>query len=328
MKAARIAKITKLVARSAGDILAPYRFGYNPESVSGAKTHGWLYSLNYTRKGMLRHYDMRRDSNGVVMMSHYIDHATGGHYYSPVKIAHYALASWNDHVRGEKDALHDFLVSRDWIVQNAEPLGNAIIWRTPTTNPRYDLAANYVSAIVQGLILSVLARSLVLKDDLNVRSIIEKAVAFFHRPVADGGILAKSPYGVFYEEYPCVPHSHVVNGFMFSLNGLWDAAQSGSDAALERYTTAVPSLSQLIPAWVTSSWSYYDLRYVYDQKKANLATRHYQYLHIDQLRFFATVEKSGLLSSAVVRLQRQMRNPINWFSAYINKYNGLVGKSI
>jgi hypothetical protein len=328
MHRTKLAKIARLGHRAVSDIVAPYRFGFNVESVGAARTPQWLYSLNYTRHGMEQHYGMKRDAKGIVMMSHYVDHDEAGHYYSPVKIAHYALGAWNDHIRGDAGARADFMASRDWLMQNREPVAGAFVWRTPTTNRRYDLPANYTSAIVQGLILSVLARSLVWDDDPEVRAVIEGAAAFFHCRVADGGILADSPYGTFYEEYPCAPPSHVVNGFMFSLNGLWDAAQMGSATALERYTAAVPTLYKLLPAWITQHWSYYDLRYGYDPAKANLATRHYQYLHVDQLKFFAAVDCSDQLALAVTRLEKQMRNPIYWFSAYLNKCRGLIGKSI
>lgn len=321
-------KIIQLFRRTMGDIVTPYRFEFNRESVDAAGTNRWLYSLGYSRVGMLEHYQMKKDPAGIPMMSHYIDHREEGHYYSPVKVAHYALAAWNDHIKGSLDGMADFRRSIDWLLVNAEERGSAVVWPTPTSNPRYDLPTGYVSAIVQGLALSALARSLADRDDQRVRLVMEKAVEFFYRPVSEGGIVADSQFGQIYEEYPCNPPGHVVNGFMFSLNGLWDAAQMGSERALERYRNAVPSLKTLIPFWITKKWSYYDLRFLYLPERVNLATRHYQYLHIDQLNFFSLVERDDVFAVAIRRMEQQMRNPLNWFSAYLNKGRGLIGKTV
>lgn len=307
-----------LFLRCFRDIFKPNRFGFCEASVSKANSGDWLYSLGYKRVGMHENYNIRKDAQGIVMMQHYLDR--GDHYYSPVKIAHYALASWNDSLILNKEAEKDFWKHINWLRTNCTVTKDGVIlWTTPTTNPRYDLQPGYVSAIVQGLVLSALARAYVLSQDPSLLSFMHGVVRLFYVPVEKGGILAECKNGVFYEEYPCIPYSHVVNGFLFAINGLWDARQVGCIAAGELVHAGLTSLKKILPFWIKKDWSYYDLRYLYNYEKRNWSTRHYQYLHADQLTFVFKITKDPVFAISQKTLLKQAENPFAWFKAYLNK---------
>jgi len=214
-------KAVFFVRRAALDLVAPHRFGvpaaYRPQQVSPGSTEPFPYQLDYTTEGMAEYYGMRFDDAGIIMMAHYIDHEDGsGHYYSPVKIAHYALGAWNDFLQTRSSECRSaFRRHTDWIRDHSvkEEIGR--VWRVPSSNPKYELENGYISAISQGLVLSVLARAYIDQANDEVKATGEEALEPLRVPVEHGGLLGNGRWGPCFEEYPCVPYSHVLNGFDF-----------------------------------------------------------------------------------------------------------------
>ena len=117
-----------------------------------------------------------------------------------------------------------------------------------------------------------------------------------------------------------MPYSHVVNGFMFCLIGLWDLHQVGQIAeAKELHDQGVDTLINLIPAWKLPYWSKYDLFDLTSGGRVNLSTRHYHFLHIDQLTLLHRQAGWAVLEETRGLFARQVKR---WSSAvriYANK---------
>lgn len=322
------------IRRTLNDIFAPNRFGVNKNCIY--KGEPYPYSLDYTTKGMVEAYEMIFDKNGIIMMSHYIDHrveqnASTLHYYSPVKIAHFALGAFNDYLKtGNEKTLHQFEKHIEYLVISKEYFGDneeIILWRTPSSNPKYDLAENYVSAIVQGLVISALVRAYTLKKKSEYLDIALGATKLLNIPVEKGGLLADSKWGIAYEEYPCLPYSHVVNGFMFCLAGLKDLHMVSQDKKVgEMFDSGVDTLTNMLDHWILPYWSKYDLLDITKGNSVNLATRHYHYLHIDQLEIMWLMSEDQIFKNYRNKLIRQMNNPLNQTRIYANKFKKLILK--
>ena len=268
---------------------------------------------------MIRHYNLKFDADGVVMWIHYVDHrGDHGHYYSPVKIAHYGLAALNDVVNGQgDDALRDYRLHLRWIMENYSNDLGGVVWRIPSTSPKYELGPNFASSIAQGLALSLLARA----DSDHSRTLAgelsEAALAPLRIRVEDGGLLGNGKWGPCFEEYPCVPYSHVVNGFVFCLNGIYDCYSAfGMAAARELFEIGLNTLRQMTSVWFVPGWARYDLRDLYTGGSPNLATRHYQYLHADQLKGLAIVTDDPFWNRLARRIEFQAINPVGIAYAY------------
>ena len=89
-----------------------------------------------------------------------------------------------------------------------------------------------------------------------------KATDLFHRLAKDGGVRAVflKEY-VWYEEYPTQPSSFVLNGFIFSLLGLYDLAEAARDAnvksdAGQLYADGLRSLKALAMLYDTGTSGY------------------------------------------------------------------------
>jgi len=100
-------------------------------------------------------------------------------------------------------------------------------------------------------------------------------------PMGNGGVRYTDSTGVWFEE--CADEhafpGKVLNGFIFSLFGLYDyAVESESNVAWTSFWEGVETLENNIHRYDTGFWSYYDLLY---HKPSPL---NYHKLHISQLR--------------------------------------------
>lgn len=277
------------------------------------------YVLDYSREGMIERYNMKLDADGVVMWVHYIDHpGNQGYYYSPVKISHYGLAALNDAINGRGyNAVRDYRVHLRWMMEHYSQELGGIVWRTPSSNPKYELETNFVSSITQGLALSLLARAERATERTRGKELSEAALGPLSVRVEDGGLLGEGKWGPCFEEYPCVPYSHVINGFVFCLNGLFDCYSAfGLTRARDLFDVGLRTLREMTKVWFVPGWARYDLRDLYTGEIPNLATRHYQYLHADQMKGLAIITGDQYWNALAGRIEYQAINPIGIAYSY------------
>lgn len=128
---------------------------------------------------------------------------------------------------------------------------------------------------------------------------------------------------VWYEEYPTVPSIFVLNGFIYSLFGLYDLGQVCGSAPLQEQMVAekvkeeedackranvlfeegVRSLEALLALYDSGSGSFYDLRH-YSLAGAvapNVARWDYHSTHINQLLALYSVVRRDVFSSTAHR---------------------------
>jgi hypothetical protein len=102
---------------------------------------------------------------------------------------------------------------------------------------------------------------------------------FFH-PVEDGGV-ATYPRGelVVFEEVPNPrPYSHILNGWIYALWGVYDFARYTQDGDAQRiYLQSLHSLKSMIELYDTGYWSRYDL---FPSHLSNVASPFYHPFHI------------------------------------------------
>lgn len=326
----KLSSFFQLINRAYNDIVNPNRFGVTD---SFLKNPAFPYSLDYTTIGMEEYYDMEFDENGIILMSHYYDHLEKygneeKHYHSPVKIAHYALAAYNDYLKtGDAAFERKFKIHLEYLVNSAEKYKNGIVWKTPTSNPKYGLAPGYISAIVQGLVISALVRGSLHFGIEAYFKLAEDALLILEVPVEEGGLLANAKWGKIYEEYPCIPYSHVVNGHIFCLIGLFDLYHiTESRKAKLLFDDGIDSLKIMIPDWLTDDWASYDLRHLTGDYKRNLATRHYQYLHIDQLDILYKMTSLKWILRTEFDIDNQLKSRTKSIKLYFKKFGYLKSK--
>jgi hypothetical protein len=207
-----------------------------------------------------------------------------------VTVAQLALGAWQ--MRGEDDAwLQVFSDGAAWLAETLEDGGGLpYLFAMPHT---YAINPPWYSAMAQGQAASVFVRAVLsLGDDRYI-----EAAELATRPLTmeNSTIVAHTPEGPVLQEYPTQPPSHVLNGWMFALWGLYDvtilAERAGRIAPAARRafldgTAALVSRIDLYDAGL--GWSRYDL---YPHRLVHVASPFYHLLHVALLN--ATADLTG-----------------------------------
>lgn len=162
-----------------------------------------------------------------------------------------------------------FFDAADWFVRNQDPKTGG--WANPVKRKLSEfseLKQGWYSSMGQGHAISLLARAYYYSngDAKYLRAAIN-GMKPFRVPSRQGGVLAKflGKYD-WYEEYPTTPASFVLNGFIYSLLGLYDlkviGTASASREATQLFDQGMASLKKMLLLYDTGSGSIYDLRHV------------------------------------------------------------------
>ncbi len=227
-------------------------------------------------------------------------------YYNPVTVAQYALTLYGKYLQGE-DVLPDFITAVEKLISMQDDLG---AFRYPFSFEYYLSGEVYepgwVSGMAQGQALSVFARAYSVTNNKRYLEAGNKALQFLITPVSNGGVvytledLAPSlKKYIIYEEYIANPASYTLNGFMFSLLGLYDWAQvsSGEDQKLseKHFKSGIKTLEKILPYYDIGGFSAYDLGHITHRKAKPHVIAKYHAIHIYLLHALYTVTDNETL---------------------------------
>lgn len=146
----------------------------------------------------------------------------------------------------------------DWLIQTQHPDGS---WRYEfdhLASGQVQLEAGWPSALAQGGAIRVLAAEYERTGDPEALEAASAAIDFLNVRVEDGGVRTTLGDDVWFEEYPTDPPSFVLNGFLFLLEGLWDARATVPGAA-DLYEEGRATIERHIGRWDTDGHVAYDL---------------------------------------------------------------------
>jgi hypothetical protein len=122
---------------------------------------------------------------------------------------------------------------------------------------------------------------------------------------------------VWIEEYIVDRPSHILNGFLWAMWGVYDyAGWSGSLEAARLWTTCVGTLQRRLGEFDTGWWSLYEVR---DGDTEMLASRYYHTLHITQLQVMHRLTGIQLFADTALRFQSYLDSPSNRANAFARK---------
>lgn len=237
-----------------------FRFSYPTESVAEAAAGT---SLQYHVYSERLFFDvMELDANGVPIQRGRVF----GKAYNPSYVAWYGLVRLQRALRGQDlDGHAAFERQIEWLAANAvrRPDG-AVVWT-------YDfdwiegpcvLRAPWISAMAQGLAMSALVRAHRITGKAHLLELAGGASRVFATDIEAGGVRTIEQGAVLYEEYPAFPAPRVLDGFLFSLLGLYDLFIESADPAVFRFfAQGVDGLAQTLPFWnFRDKWSWYGAR--------------------------------------------------------------------
>jgi hypothetical protein len=191
-----------------------------------------------------------------------------------------ALGWWERHVAGDRTAAARFLALCEAVAARAEPAGQDLLWPSRVAVTKYRLAAPCLSALPQGQAASVFVRAhLISRKDRYA----ELALAAARPLLSPTGsqLVTWTAAGPILEEAPSAPPSHILNGWISALWGLWDAQLAlGDPRSGSMFEKSISCLQIHLPAYDTGWWTLYSL---FPHAIEDLAKPIYHRFHIAQL---------------------------------------------
>ena len=205
------------------------------------------------------------------------------------------------------DHVSMFLAAAEWFMDFQDSGGG---WKTNVSRVVFKgmkREAGWYSSMGQGQALSLLSRVFKFTGKRKYLRAALKATDVFNIPSNKDGVLAvlfgKYPW---YEEYPTTPPLYVLNGFIYSLFGLYDlskvASKSDSVESQRLFKQGLSSLETLLPLFDNGHGSFYDLRHISVPGRApNRARWQYHRVHLEQLFAIVDITKSVTVNKTLSR---------------------------
>ncbi|HEX9069767.1 MAG TPA: D-glucuronyl C5-epimerase family protein [Ktedonobacterales bacterium] len=181
----------------------------------------------------------------------------------PTKSAQLALAHWNAfHKTGSADHREGFLAQARWLASHEVSLADGVGgWPMPFPHEAYYAPAGYLSALTQGIGLSVLAHAHELTHEDDFLRAAQRIARTFALDALDGGVATPiGDDGVCFEEIAVYPAGHQLAGFIFGLLGLYDyVALTNDEQAGALIRRGLTTLDGLLSEYDTGFWTRRDL---------------------------------------------------------------------
>ena len=201
----------------------------------------------------------------------------------------------------------------DWLVSNQNKFGGwDIKVKRKLSGGELILTEGWHSAMAQGHAISLLTRLYHVTGDIRYLNASKRAIALFDTESFQRGVKAMFfDKFVWYEEYPTVPSIFVLNGFIYSLFGLYDLSQVCDDHLCQKsgylFEEGIRSLEAMLPLFDSGSGSFYDLRHLKIDVAPNIARWDYHSTHINQLLYLYTIVRKDIFHSIAKRWIDYMR---------------------
>lgn len=226
--------------------------------------------------------------------------------YNPIQIVQFGLSEYG-YYKSCGDIKHLKNVEKvvNWLIENQDKESGMWYFKFDYHHKNVSdiLRAPWPSAMLQGQSISLLTRFYNENKDHNLLIICQKALKSFDLRVEEGGVLNDFHGHFIYEEYPTVPASYTLNGFIYSLFGLYDLYKtSNNERAKEKFEIGIKTLKKILPLYDDSKMTYYDLGHYTSPLRKPRQNSKYHIIHIKLLQNLNSILKD------------------EYFDFYINKW--------
>lgn len=247
--------------------------------------------------------NLKYDENGAVYNNY---GGTIGKQYNPAYVAWHGITNLQKWLDTKDD--NSFKVFQNqiaWLKQNFKDWGEkGVVWTYDfdwQEGLKGSFKAPWISAMAQGLAISLLIRASSINNDEECLKIANKAIKVFEVDIKDGGVRHTENGYILYEEYPAYPLAHVLDGFIFALLGLYDLWRAtGENHIKELFDNGIKGLEYKLEFWnYRNKWSWYGSHgYLcpaqYNKLNASLLTALY---HITGISEFDKIAKKWMPES-------------------------------
>lgn len=153
-----------------------------------------------------------------------------------------------------------------------------------------------VSSMAQGEGCSMLLRAWTAFGEERYKNAALKAADYMLVDMAYGGVSCHEGGELYLEEYPQQPRRSVMNGWIFSLFGLYDASLV-DERFREPFIRSTATLRSHLQDYDAGFWTYYDLEH-------RIASPAYHSLHIAQLRVLGELSEDSAFGVQATKYER------------------------
>ncbi len=292
-------------------------FWHEPPEVNPRAAYDALgeYYMPFRRKA---DYAGAFDSQGVPLLNY---RGAIGRQYNPIAVAQYGLGNFNLYQRtGSPLRKARFLAASNWLASNQERNAAGL----PVWNHHFDweyrtpLKAPWYSALAQGQGISLLVRAHKATGHRPYLAAAADAFQAFLVPMEKGGVTFTDASGdTWFEEYVTSPPTHILNGFIWAIWGVFDYYLATSNVtAGELFTQAISTLAKNLKAYDIGFWSLYEQS---GTRMRMLASSFYHALHITQLKILHALTGEEIFQRCAERWERYRRDKRNRVRATLQK---------
>lgn len=238
----------------------------------------------------------RYDSNGIPLVK-----INNKYVYDPVSIAQYGLQYYSYYIKdGNKDNIKYVTAVANWLVSSQDKRTGKWLYNFPfdVGGMNVRLNSGWACAMGQGQAISLLVRAYNLTKNERYIQTAELGLKPLKVNVINGGLTRYFNGHPFYEEYPTNPPSYALNGFMFTLLGLYDLSyiRPGSEAT-KLYNDGMNTLKYMLPYYDSSKnkISIYHLGYITKPPRSIHTSSFYHLVHIIQLKSLDSISPDPTL---------------------------------
>jgi heparosan-N-sulfate-glucuronate 5-epimerase len=197
----------------------------------------------------------------------------------PAALAQLALGWHERMLLGDRRGPTKFTDVCELLVRRAEDLGDQAVWPYEVAVPKYGAKAPWYSGMAQGQAASVFVRAYVRTGSERYETLARRAIEPLLQK--DARFVAVTEAGPVLQEGDTQPPSHILNGWVFALWGLWDICAGLGDPRAEQLLQAtIDCLASKLDSYDTGWWTRYSL---FPHRLPDLAKPFYHRLHIHQM---------------------------------------------
>jgi len=265
-------------------------------------------------------YNGYYDKNGIPMLNY---KGNIGLQYNPIAIAQYGLGNYNLWCDSYKESrFQNFITAADWLVDNlVKNRHGLLVWmHNFDFNYRDVLRAPWYSGLAQGQGISVLLRAYKETNDYAYLKTAKKALDPFFHDVGSGGVIFTDDNGYkWLEEYIVDPPTHILNGFIWGLWGIYDyTIYLNDEDSLGLFKSLTKTIIQYLHTYDNGFWSLYEHS---GTKLKMISSPFYHRLHIVQLKIMNLLTNKSIFQQTAEQWE-------NYKGDLINKYRAIAYKGL
>jgi heparosan-N-sulfate-glucuronate 5-epimerase len=241
--------------------------------------------------------------------------------YNPIAISQWGLANYNLFCdTGEEGRRAKAMQAAEWLCGNLEQNADGLwVW-----NHHFDweyrdtLKAPWYSGLAQGQGVSLLLRAHAQCGDKKYLEAAERAFVPLTRQSGEGGVLfTDEEENLWIEEYLVNPPTHILNGFLWALWGVFDYSLACPDSnAKSIFERGAATLTRNLQRYDTGYWSLYEQS---GTRLKMIASPFYHRLHIIQLKVMAMLTGEKLFGEVADRWEGYAQRRGNRIRALVEK---------